>query len=81
MQPLPELPQQLRIAQRAVACASVQPVALDQVIQAVAALIGLGVAWNRLRRGSLTPGFFLGAQTFWYFVVGVWPVIYLRVYF
>jgi heme/copper-type cytochrome/quinol oxidase subunit 3 len=50
-------------------------------IHAVAALAGLGVAWQRLKRGSLTPGFFLGAQTFWYFVVGVWPVIYLRVYF
>ncbi len=50
-------------------------------LHALAALIGLGVAWRRLSRGSLTPSFFLGAQTFWYFVVGVWPVIYLRVYF
>ena len=29
-------------------------------IHAVAALIGLGVAWQRLKHGSLTPGFFLG---------------------
>jgi heme/copper-type cytochrome/quinol oxidase subunit 3 len=50
-------------------------------LHAVAALIGLGIAWNGLRQGSLTPSFFLGAQTFWYFVVGVWPVIYLRMYF
>lgn len=48
---------------------------------AVAAVIALAVAWWRLRRGTLTPGFFLGAQTFWYFVVGIWPVIYFRVYF
>lgn len=48
---------------------------------AVAAIVALGVAWARLRRGTLTPGFFFGAQTFWYFVVGIWPVIYLRVYF
>jgi cytochrome c oxidase subunit 3 len=50
-------------------------------LHAIAALIALGVAWWRLRRGTLSDGFFFGAQTFWYFVVGVWPVIYLRVYF
>ena len=50
-------------------------------VHAVAAIVALGVAWSRMRRGMLSPGFFLGAQTFWYFVVGIWPVIYLRVYF
>ena len=50
-------------------------------LHAVGALLGLGFAWWRLRQGTLSPGFFLGAQTFWYFVVGVWPVIYGRVYF
>jgi heme/copper-type cytochrome/quinol oxidase subunit 3 len=50
-------------------------------VHAVAAIIALGVAWWRMRRGTLSTGFFLGAQTFWYFVVGIWPVIYLRVYF
>ncbi len=50
-------------------------------VHAVAAIVALAVAWWRLRRGTLTSGFFLGAQTFWYFVVGIWPVIYLRVYF
>lgn len=50
-------------------------------VHAVAAIVALAVAWGRLRRGTLTSGFFLGAQTFWYFVVGIWPVIYLRVYF
>ena len=50
-------------------------------VHAIGALIGLGIAWWQLRRQSLTPGFFLGVQTFWYFVVGVWPIIYFRVYF
>ena len=50
-------------------------------VHAVAALAGLGVAWWRLRAGRLSCGFFLGAQTFWYFVVLIWPVIYARVYF
>lgn len=50
-------------------------------VHAVAALAGLGVAWWRLRAGRLAYGFFLAAQTFWYFVVLIWPVIYARVYF
>jgi heme/copper-type cytochrome/quinol oxidase subunit 3 len=50
-------------------------------VHAVTALAGLGVAWWRLRAGRLPYGFFLGAQTFWYFVVLIWPVIYARVYF
>jgi cytochrome c oxidase subunit III len=50
-------------------------------LHAIGALAGLGVAWVRMRQGTLTPGFFFGAQIFWLFVVGVWPVIYLRVYF
>ena len=50
-------------------------------LHAVAAIVGLGVAWARMRRGPLTAGFFHGAETFWYFVVGIWPVIYFRVYF
>jgi len=48
---------------------------------ALAALVGLGIAYWRMTRGTLTVSFFLGAQTFWYFVVGLWPVIYGRVYF
>jgi cytochrome c oxidase subunit 3 len=48
---------------------------------AVGAILALGIAWWQLRRGTLSPGFFRGAQTFWYFVVGVWPIIYGRVYF
>jgi len=50
-------------------------------VHAVAAIIGLAVAWVRLRSGRLSSGFFFGALTFWYFVVGVWPVVYFRVYF
>jgi heme/copper-type cytochrome/quinol oxidase subunit 3 len=50
-------------------------------VHAIGAIVGLAVAWSRMRRGTLTPGFFFGAQTFWYFVVGIWPVIYIRVYF
>ncbi len=50
-------------------------------LHAVAALGALGYAWLQMARGKLTPGLFFGTQTFWYFVVLMWPVIYARVYF
>lgn len=50
-------------------------------VHAVAALAALGVAWWRLRADRLSYGFLLATQTFWYFVVLIWPVIYARVYF
>lgn len=50
-------------------------------VHALGALVALGIAWWRLRAGTLSTSFFLGAETFWYFVVGLWPIIYLRVYF
>jgi heme/copper-type cytochrome/quinol oxidase subunit 3 len=34
----------------------------------------------RLRRGLLTSAQFGTVQVFWYFVVLVWPVLYLKVY-
>lgn len=53
----------------------------SHALHAVAALLALGVAWVQMARGTLSPGFFFGTQTFWYFVVLLWPVIYARVYF
>lgn len=50
-------------------------------LHAACAIVGLGVAWWKLRRGALPAGFFYTAETFWYFVVAIWPVIYFRVYF
>lgn len=50
-------------------------------LHAAGALIGLGLAWWRLHQGAPSRTLFLGAATFWYFVVGIWPIIYLRVYF
>jgi heme/copper-type cytochrome/quinol oxidase subunit 3 len=55
----------------------------------VGALTLLGVAWLRLKplrdhegewRGSLRSSTFSAARFFWYFVVGVWPVLYLFLY-
>ncbi len=50
-------------------------------VHAVAALGALGLAWWRIQQGRPARSLFLGAQTFWYFVVGLWPIIYGIVYF
>ena len=47
---------------------------------AVAALGGLLYAFLRLRRRLLNHSTFAAASVFWYFVVGVWPVLYAVVY-
>lgn len=47
---------------------------------AVATLVALFVAWRRLGRGALSPGFFAATQVFWYFVVVMWPIVYARVH-
>ncbi len=49
-------------------------------LHAVAALIVLVYVWDRLRRSGPASSLFYGAQVFWYFVVGLWPILYLRVY-
>ncbi len=49
-------------------------------LHAVAALIVLGMNWLRLHRGILAQSTFAAGQVFWYFVVGVWPILYWRVY-
>ena len=49
-------------------------------LHAVVALALLVRAWLHSYQGRLQPGLFVATQIFWYFVVGVWPFIYLRVY-
>lgn len=49
-------------------------------LHAIVAVGLLAYAWSRLRRGFLPPGVFGAVQVFWYFVVGVWPLLYWRVY-
>ena len=50
---------------------------------ALHAVVALGIltwTWRRLSRGSIPPTTLAAASIFWYFVVGVWPVLYWRVY-
>jgi len=47
---------------------------------AVAAIVALAWAWRRLSCLQLAPGTFGAVALFWYFVVGLWPILYWRVY-
>ena len=49
-------------------------------LHAVAALIVLVLLWRRLGRGAVPSATLAAGEIFWYFVVGVWPVLYWRVY-
>jgi len=49
-------------------------------LHALGALGLLGHTWLRLRRGWLVQSQLAAAQVFWYFVVGLWPILYLVVY-
>lgn len=52
----------------------------SHAIHAVAALIALGWAWSRLDKGQLTSTQLATVSAFWYFVVLLWPLLYLKVY-
>jgi cytochrome c oxidase subunit 3 len=50
---------------------------------ALHAVIALGIliyAWVRLGRHSVPRNTLAAAEIFWYFVVGIWPLLYWRVY-
>ena len=52
-------------------------------MHAAHAVVALGVlvfTWVRLRRGWLASSQLAVAEVFWYFVVGLWPLLYLVVY-
>lgn len=49
-------------------------------LHVVVALGILAYAWQRLQRGWLASSQLATAEVFWYFVVGIWPVLYLVVY-
>lgn len=47
---------------------------------AIAALAGLVWAWLRLDKGKLAGSQLATVSAFWYFVVLVWPILYVKVY-
>jgi len=49
-------------------------------LHAIAGLAILGRSALQLSQGRLAPSGFAASQVFWYFVVGLWPVLYFMVY-
>jgi len=49
-------------------------------LHAIAGLTVLGSAGIKFSKGLLAPSSFAAAQVFWYFVVGLWPLLYFMVY-
>ena len=49
-------------------------------LHAVAGLLVLAAASLALTRGRLDAESFTAVRTFWYFVVALWPVLYVQVY-
>lgn len=49
-------------------------------IHAIGALIGLWRLSVKLNAGNLTEDTFHAVQLFWFFVVGIWPILYVLVY-
>jgi heme/copper-type cytochrome/quinol oxidase subunit 3 len=49
-------------------------------LHAVAAVIALGCCRTQLVRGEMARASFSAIQVFWYFVVLLWPILYVLVY-
>ena len=49
-------------------------------LHAIGALTALAFCYVKLLQNKLTPAGFWAMRLFWYFVVGVWPILYWRVY-
>jgi cytochrome c oxidase subunit 3 len=49
-------------------------------LHAIGAIAGLGWVTRRQTRGIMTGGQYAAAQMFWFFVVGIWPALYVLVY-
>jgi cytochrome c oxidase subunit III len=48
---------------------------------AASAAMAMAYLYSRLTRNALRPDHLRAMQVFWYFVVGIWPVLYGLVYF
>jgi len=52
----------------------------SHALHAVAAIVALGALTVRYGRGGVSASALAATQLFWYFVVGVWPILYVLVY-
>lgn len=49
-------------------------------LHALGAILALVMVWRRLLKGTLSSETLSAVSLFWYFVVLVWPVLYVQVY-
>lgn len=49
-------------------------------VHAVAAILSMSWVYRQLQRGEMTRTMLSTAAVFWFFVVGIWPVLYTLVY-
>jgi cytochrome c oxidase subunit III len=49
-------------------------------LHAMVAIAALSYVYFLMHRARLSSSTFIATQVFWYFVVVLWPIIYLRVY-
>lgn len=49
-------------------------------LHAIGSLVAQGRLFWKFKKGSLRRQSFRAGQTFWYFVVGLWPILYYLVY-
>ena len=50
-------------------------------IHALGALIAMAWFFGKMKQGTLSIETLMGMQVFWFFVVGIWPILYGLVYF
>jgi cytochrome c oxidase subunit III len=50
-------------------------------LHAILALLAMIALWPKFVKGNLKGSTFYTTQTFWYFVVGIWPLLFGVVYF
>ncbi|MEM9159402.1 MAG: heme-copper oxidase subunit III [Verrucomicrobiota bacterium] len=48
-------------------------------LHVLGAVIGLYMLWRKLGKGTMTIEGYGAARIFWYFVVGIWPILYVLV--
>ena len=51
------------------------------LLHAIAGLVAIGLAYGQLQSSRLSEARLSAMQVYWYFVVGVWPILYARLYF
>lgn len=49
-------------------------------LHALCALVALGWSFFRLQRARLASGTLAAVSVFWYFVAGIWPLLYYQIY-